>query len=171
MKGNGFLETFCAFFAALISRWIAAETYAWMPAMADWLLRLYVRFLPGETGERLLEEWRSLLYDTPGNLAKLLRAIDLGRTMFFTKIEVEGIEASKKAEVSINIRIGTPALAVMVSTLVFLEMVTLLPSKNYVKVAGLLVLFALWAQWAYRRARRSRAGDGHSDAIHTPDKP
>ena len=96
MKGSELIESCYAFFAALIGRWIAAETYAWMPAIADWLLRIYVRFLPQEMGERLLEEWRSLLYDTPGNIAKLATAVDLGRTIFFIGKETRELDDPRR---------------------------------------------------------------------------
>mgnify|MGYP001795240344 FL=1 len=76
---------------------MAAETYAWMPAVADWLLQLYVRFLPQETGERLLEEWRAVLDNMPGNIATLLVAVDLGRTMVFIKNEAKEIEELEEA--------------------------------------------------------------------------
>lgn len=92
------ITTLCSFFGALIARLLAAELYAWMPTLADWLLMIYVRFLPKEIGERLLEEWRALLHDTPGNMSKLLRAADLGRTILFTMIEAKGLKESCRTE-------------------------------------------------------------------------
>lgn len=91
------IDALFSFISTLLCRLLATELYAWAPAAADWLLRFYIRFLPQEVGERLLEEWRALLYDTPGNLAKLLRAIDLGRTMIKTKKEAEELDNSNKA--------------------------------------------------------------------------
>ena len=91
------IEILCSFLGALMGRLFATELYAWAPTVADWLLCLYVRFLPQEVGERLLEEWRALLHNTPGNLSKLLRTIDLGRTMLFIRREATELEKFHKS--------------------------------------------------------------------------
>ncbi|MEM9949352.1 MAG: hypothetical protein AAF810_25240 [Cyanobacteria bacterium P01_D01_bin.36] len=80
---------------------MAAELYAWAPVLADWLLRFYVRFLPEEIGERLLEEWQALLYDTPGNISKLLVALSIGRTIVSTKKEAEDLLKTRVSVASV----------------------------------------------------------------------
>ncbi|MEL6159926.1 MAG: hypothetical protein AAFR18_11960 [Cyanobacteria bacterium J06627_32] len=78
--------------AGFFLRLISAELYAWLPKLANQLLLFYVRFLPEELGLRLLEEWQSLLSDTPGNLAKLIVAIDLSRAIFTLRREGTALE-------------------------------------------------------------------------------
>lgn len=73
----GLLGLICAVVLSLL----ASELYAWFPKLADKLLRLYAKQLPTAIAPRLLEEWQALLADTPGHLAKLLRALDLIRAI------------------------------------------------------------------------------------------
>jgi hypothetical protein len=58
-------------FEALITSIIAAEIYSWLPSLCDFILTLYSKLLPYQLRDRQLEEWRALLNDFPGNLAKL----------------------------------------------------------------------------------------------------
>jgi hypothetical protein len=73
----GLMGLICAVVLSLL----ASELYAWFPKLADKLLRFYAKQLPTAIAPRLLEEWQALLADTPGNLAKLLRALDLIRAL------------------------------------------------------------------------------------------
>ena len=81
-------------FIAVVTSIIAAEIYAWLPNLSVLLLRFYVYFLPKQMGVRLLEEWQALLNDTPGNVTKFLRALDLARTLPLILTDVRDMERS-----------------------------------------------------------------------------
>lgn len=98
----------CSFFSALVARLFAAEIYASISAIADWILRLYTKALPEQMGERLLEEWRYDLYDTPGNLTKLLKALNIGRTVLFARDDIGVLEKNNEAKA---IKIAHPAMS------------------------------------------------------------
>ena len=61
----------------LLGSILAKELGEWAPNLADKILVHTARRAPPPYDERLLEEWRALLADTPGDLGKLLRAISL----------------------------------------------------------------------------------------------
>lgn len=65
----------CAFAAKLL----VSEFEAWSPRMIEWLIDRAVSRLPSELQERLSEEWRAFIRDTPGQVMKVLRAYGLAR--------------------------------------------------------------------------------------------
>ncbi len=65
--------------APLLLNLLAAEAYSWCPRWAERFVRLHSSRLPKALGERMVEEWRATIDETPGNLAKLLVALDLFR--------------------------------------------------------------------------------------------
>ena len=66
-----------AILVATFSRLLADDVKAWVPRLADYLIRLAVRRLPVDQRERLAEEWAADVADTPGDLAKLVFACGL----------------------------------------------------------------------------------------------
>lgn len=77
-----------SFIVALVLGLIVNEVWAWLPALSKALLWKTSRIcLPREMQDRMLEEWDRLLIDTPGNLWKAIRALDLCRGAFLIKIQ------------------------------------------------------------------------------------
>lgn len=60
---------------------MTSEAYAWLPRFAERLVRFHGSRLPEPLRSRMLEEWEAVLQDTPGNLAKVLCAVDLFRAI------------------------------------------------------------------------------------------
>jgi len=58
--------------AATLSRLLAEDFSAWSHRMAEWLIQQAVRRLPEAYRDRLLDEWRGHLWETPGHLTKVL---------------------------------------------------------------------------------------------------
>jgi hypothetical protein len=56
-----------------------AEFYVWTPILAKKALRLAVRILPLDEREERCEQWSSDLEEVPGNISKLIFAVDLIR--------------------------------------------------------------------------------------------
>jgi hypothetical protein len=61
-------------FGACMSKLLADEFKAWAPSLVDQIISVAVGRAPHNLRERLAEEWRSHVNDTPGDLAKLVVA-------------------------------------------------------------------------------------------------
>ena len=70
-----------ALVGSLLVNVLATEAYAWFPRLADRLVRFHASRLPSPLSDRMREEWQAMVSDTPGNLAKLWRALDLFRAI------------------------------------------------------------------------------------------
>ena len=74
--------------ASVILSFLARELWCWIPSLTNWLMQLTIRqCFPNEMKDRISEEWKRLLADTPGNIWKSIRAIDLCRGAFVFKIQ------------------------------------------------------------------------------------
>jgi hypothetical protein len=62
--------------AALASQ-LASEFRDWTPRWTEWLINKAVQRLPAELQERMAEEWREFISDTPGHMARVIRAVGL----------------------------------------------------------------------------------------------
>jgi DNA-binding CsgD family transcriptional regulator len=65
------------FILGLLGNLLATELGAWAPNLADKIIAHTARRVPPPHDQRLLEEWRALLADTPGDLGKLMLAVSL----------------------------------------------------------------------------------------------
>lgn len=65
----------------IVGSLIAAEIYAFLPSWIDRLLRFHASRLPEPLAERMLEEWRAVIRDTPGRVRALTVALDLFRAI------------------------------------------------------------------------------------------
>ena len=65
--------------AATVWRWIAMDTYNWLPKIAEWILKQAARKLPESEREERIEIWKADQLSIPGNLSKLINAIDTFR--------------------------------------------------------------------------------------------
>jgi DNA-binding NtrC family response regulator len=63
-----------ALLGACGSRLLADEFKAWVPSVVDRIISFAVRRAPQHLRERLAEEWRGHVNDTPGDLGKLVVA-------------------------------------------------------------------------------------------------
>lgn len=63
-----------AILISVVSKLLADDFKAWSPRIVDWLIRRAVNKLPEDHRERLDEEWRSHINDTPGDLWKPIAA-------------------------------------------------------------------------------------------------
>jgi hypothetical protein len=70
---------------------LASEFRDWTPHLTDWLINRAVRRLPSDFRERMAEEWREFVSDTPGHIAKLVRAAGLGLAARRVALELEGV--------------------------------------------------------------------------------
>lgn len=79
------------FLVGLLGNLLAGELAAWGPRLADKIISYSVRKLPPELEARMLEEWRALLADTPGDFAKVMTAISLflSRNRIRDELQVE----------------------------------------------------------------------------------
>lgn len=68
-----------AILLSIIVSVIAAEVWAWLPALADRLVRFHASRLPGDLRTRCEEEWAAALDSIAGHLGKLMFAADLFR--------------------------------------------------------------------------------------------
>jgi hypothetical protein len=66
-----------AVFVAAISKQTADEFKAWAPWLTDIIVRRAIRVLPENQHGRYSEEWRSHIYEIPGEIGKLLVALSL----------------------------------------------------------------------------------------------
>jgi hypothetical protein len=55
---------------AAIAGQLASEFRDWTPALSEWLINRAVRRLPSELQERMAEEWREFVSDTPGHIGR-----------------------------------------------------------------------------------------------------
>jgi hypothetical protein len=60
-----------------VSRQLTDELKAWTPRIIEWLIGCAVLRLPKDQRERFGEEWRSHIYETPGEIGKLFNALGL----------------------------------------------------------------------------------------------
>jgi hypothetical protein len=63
-----------AIFCAFVAKLFVSEFEAWSPRIIERLIVRAVSRLPSELQERLNEEWRAFIADTPGQIMKVLRA-------------------------------------------------------------------------------------------------
>lgn len=63
-----------AFVLAILAKLAADELKAWSPRLVERLIRRAVARLPKDQRERMDEEWRAYVNDTPGDLWKLVQA-------------------------------------------------------------------------------------------------
>ena len=56
-----------------------SEFEAWTPRLVEWLICRAVRRLPHTLRQRMDEEWRAFIADTPGQVMKIIRAWGLAR--------------------------------------------------------------------------------------------
>jgi Bacterial sugar transferase len=63
----------------ILTRLVTDEVNAWLPALAQRLVRYNAAKLPPDLEPRLLEEWQADLAQIPGNVSKFLFAFDLAR--------------------------------------------------------------------------------------------
>jgi hypothetical protein len=66
-----------AIIVAAAGNQIASEFRAWSPTLVERWIQLAVRRVPEELRERMEEEWRAFINDTPGQLWQLVRAYGL----------------------------------------------------------------------------------------------
>lgn len=67
------------------------EIWAWIPCTTRWLLHRMVRLcFEAEMHDRMIEEWDRHILDTPGNLMKSVRALDLCRCALVVKAAALG---------------------------------------------------------------------------------
>jgi hypothetical protein len=59
---------------AALSQQLSDEFKAWTPWLVEHLIQCAIRLLPEEHHERLNEEWRSHVNDTPGQIGKIIVA-------------------------------------------------------------------------------------------------
>jgi hypothetical protein len=76
------LSVIAAVLVAVVSRLLADDFKAWSPRLVDWLIRQAVIRLPEEYRERLDEEWRSTIGDTPGELTRCVWAAGFIRAAY-----------------------------------------------------------------------------------------
>jgi hypothetical protein len=94
---------------AAIASQLASEFRDWTPHWTDWLVDRAARRLPPDLQERMAEEWREFVSDTPGHLAKLGRAAGLSLAARRVSLEVSGLSLLEHVGVR----------AVIVATIVF----------------------------------------------------
>jgi hypothetical protein len=75
---------------------VGEEVKAWMPWVIKRLVLSALTRLPAEEQERYREEWLAAVADIPGNIGKLLFAIDLHRASFGIAKLHRGSLASKR---------------------------------------------------------------------------
>lgn len=68
-----------AFASAITAKLAAEEIKAWLPRLTRWLLDRAIRRLPENERARYTEEWESDLLNIPGDLSRVIYAIDLAR--------------------------------------------------------------------------------------------
>ena len=64
---------------AILVQLLVEECKAWLPWVTERVIRLTVKRLPENQRERYGEEWRSCLNEIPGEIGKLLFALDFMR--------------------------------------------------------------------------------------------
>ena len=74
-----FVSVAVAILVSVTSRLLAEDVKAWRPKLTDWLISRAVLRLPADQRERLNEEWRSHVNETPGGLTKVWCAIGYSR--------------------------------------------------------------------------------------------
>src|SRR6266540_1219048 len=70
---------------------LVAEGYELVPWLASKIVGRAVRHLPQAERDRYIEEWQSLVNDTPGRLAKLARALGIWVVAPFTGRAIRGL--------------------------------------------------------------------------------
>lgn len=76
------MESIVAALSAFFGKLFADEFKAWLPWVTERLTRSAVSILPQDQQERYSEEWRSHLHEMPGELGRLLVALDLFRAAY-----------------------------------------------------------------------------------------
>jgi hypothetical protein len=76
---------------AAIASQLASEFRDWTLPLTDWLINRAVRRLPSKLQDRMVEEWRQFVSDTPGHIAKVLRAAGLGLAAKRVALEFSGV--------------------------------------------------------------------------------
>ena len=77
------------FLVGLLGNLLAGELAAWGPRLADKIISCAASKLSPELKERMLEEWRALLADTPGDFLKVMTAISLFRSRYKIRDEFQ----------------------------------------------------------------------------------
>ena len=77
------------FLIGLFGNMLAGELAAWIPRLADKIISCSARKLSPNHKERMLEEWRALLADTPGDFFKVITAISLFRSRYKIRDECQ----------------------------------------------------------------------------------
>lgn len=80
------MESLKTIAAAVMGRLFADELRAWLPWLAQWLLRVAVRTIPIDERERCHEEWSADVESWPGDIARIFRALGIaiaGARMYF----------------------------------------------------------------------------------------
>jgi hypothetical protein len=124
-------------FWALLGGLLSNQIEAWLPALAKWLVRRAAARMPHST-ERYEEEWLSLLEETPGGLAKLLRSLGLLSVPISARIEF--LKGMPRGHIARDIG-ALLALAVAVAAL---APYSLEPSR-YAAYSALVIVFGALA--------------------------
>ena len=88
---------------AAASKLAADEFKAWRPTMINQLIRWAVSLLPEDEREHYAEEWLSEINGTPGEIGKLIFALDLVRGALKMSREIEKVTAISGAEVTLPV--------------------------------------------------------------------
>ena len=94
---NGIVMAALGVGGAALSRLLADDIKAWIPALTEHLVERAIKKLPGGQHERFAEEWRSHLLDVPGNLTKLVVAISFLRGAWRIARDFSGTRSSEEA--------------------------------------------------------------------------
>jgi hypothetical protein len=73
------MEVLIVIFLGALGSIAAAEIWAWIPTACHSLVEFSVKQLPEHLRERMHEEWLGTLNEYPGNVSKLVFALDLVR--------------------------------------------------------------------------------------------
>jgi hypothetical protein len=92
---------------AALSRLLAYECKAWVPWLTKWIIRRATAGLPEDQRERYKEEWTSHIGETPGDIGKIVTALD-----FVRAAKRVSTETAKKGPIIIKLH-GIPAPAVV----------------------------------------------------------
>jgi hypothetical protein len=77
--GGRLIDFLMTLLGSVLSRLLADELKSWTPRIVNYLIQRATRNLPQDQRKRFDEEWRSHINETPGELGKLLVALDFLR--------------------------------------------------------------------------------------------
>jgi hypothetical protein len=124
--------------AAAAGNQLATEFRAWSPSLVERLLRRAVRRAPAEMQERLEEEWRAFLSETPGHLCQLVQAYGLGRAASRISRDGSPVGKSRLIEKLLSRAFGVVAfVTLLVNTPTFALAFLVRPTRSLTYFKGL----------------------------------